>query len=195
MITLLGESFLLNSLCNNEFETINQIAVGTGSKKPQKQDLRLGAEKSRKSVQPTVDLTNRQLLLNVQFEASEIQGTTEIGVFAGDTLISRDIYDEIDLSDLTGVVNLTYTFDLQTGGYRSDWIKVDNYNHVYVCREPNKVTEVYEESTETGYRRINTNIQEVDDTPASYFYIQNTKSLYIHTSTGKAPENIIVKTR
>lgn len=200
LITLLGESYFLNRWCNSEFNTINYVALGTGTRKAQKRDNGLVAETVRRQIQPVVDLNNKTVYFTVDFEASEIKDTTEIGVFCDDILVSRDVYTAINvenglLADNTSTVNLTYTFGLETGSYRRDWTKHTGYEHVYSITEPNTVKSVIEENTGSGYVRRNS-IQEVEENKASYYQQNNTKVLYIHTTTGETPESedIIIKT-
>ena len=44
LITLLGESFLMNRLINDRLQPIQYIALGKGTARPQKKDTRLGKQ-------------------------------------------------------------------------------------------------------------------------------------------------------
>lgn len=199
IITLLGESFFLNRTINNQFEPIQYILLGTASVRPKKTDVGLGNMTVKKRVSTSADLKNKKIILKATFEASEIINTSEIGVSNGEVLISHDVYDKITddfLLDSIGVVDVEYTFSLTSASSRKDFTKSDNYDNVYWIAEPTIVVGVTETNTQSGYINVSS-VEDVEETPGSYFYSTNTKNLYVHTTRNSNPnfEDIIIETR
>lgn len=198
LITLLGESFLMNRWINNEFTPIEYIVLGKGTGRPRKTDTQLGKQTIRKGCKTSVDLKNKQLQLTTDFNASEILNTTEIGVSNGNTLISHDIYEKITESmlqeDTTSTIHLTYTFNLVTGGYRGEWKTSTSNPNVYYIYEPSTVIGVMGANTGDGYSRKNS-IDEL--APGCYYYNVTSKNLYIYPANNVKPgnEEIIVQTK
>lgn len=186
IITTLGEAFFLNRWINEEFNTISHITLGISNKRPNKNDTSLGRETVRKSVQKTVNLSSKTVILNASFEASEIINTQEIGVLADGILISHDIYDKI-LDEFTSTVHLNYKFILNNSVVRGNW---SNYigTNVYYVSEPNTVIGVTENNNNSGYVRKNS-IEEVSNNYASYYYDISNKIIYIKTTNGEDPNN------
>ena len=185
LITLLGESFLMNRLINDKLQPIQYIALGKGTARPQKKDTRLGKQTIRKTCNSTVDLKNKILTLSCDFEAKEILNTTEIGVITqGDILITHDLYETIT-SDILGASNssvyLEYNLIFTTGGIRSQWRTSTLRNNVLYTYEPNKVVNVIENNTNSGYTRVN-NLTDLNNTKGAYYYDIASKNLYIRTT-------------
>ena len=104
MITLLGESFLMNSLINNKLQTIQYIAVGKGTARPTKKDTKLSKQTLVKQCNSRVDVNTKKLILSAKFEARELLGTSEIGILTADNiLITHDIYEPVT-DDLIGMI-------------------------------------------------------------------------------------------
>ena len=199
LITLLGESFFMNRAVNQHFEPIRYILLGSSSARPKKSDINLGNLTVKKQVESSVDLTNKKIILQATFEASEVLGTCEIGVANDDILISHDIYEKMTssfLEDSIGTVDVEYTFELTTGSIRKDFNKVVDKDNTYWIAEPSLVVGVTEKDTNCGLRCVNS-IDEVESTIGSYYYSFSTKNLYIHTSRNSNPnlENIIIETK
>lgn len=199
LITLLGESFFMNRAVNQHFEPIKYIMLGLSNARPKKSDVTLGNLVVKKQVSSSVDLTNKKIILNATFEASEVLGTCEIGVANDDILISHDIYEKMTstfLEDSIGDVDVTYTFELTTGSIRKDFNKVSDKDYTYWIAEPSMVVGVTEKDTNCGLRCVNS-INDVEATVGSYYYSFNTKNLYIHTTRNSNPnsENIIIETK
>jgi len=185
LITLLGESFLMNRLINDKLQPIGYIALGKGTARPQKKDTRLGKQTIRKTCNSIVDLKNKILTLSCDFEAKEILNTTEIGVITqGDILITHDLYETIT-SDILGASNssvyLEYNLIFTTGGIRSQWKTSTLRNNVLYTYEPNKVVNVIENNTNSGYTRVN-NLTDLNNTKGAYYYDIASKNLYIRTT-------------
>ena len=193
LITLLGESFLLNRLINDKLQPISYIALGKGTARPQKKDTRLGKQTIRKTCTPTADLTNKMLILSCDFESTEIKDTTEIGIItADDILITHDLYETIT-SDILGTSNssihLDYTLLFTTGGIRSQWNTSTTANNILYTYEPNKVVNVIENNTGSGYTRVDS-LSALTSNKGAYYYDITSKNLYIRTTRNNTINNI-----
>lgn len=199
IITLLGESFFLNRMINNQFEPIQYIMLGTASVRPKKSDIALGNMTIKKRVSTSADIVNKKIILKAKFEAKDIINTSEIGVSNGEILISHDVYDKISedfLSGSIGAVDVEYTFSLTSAASRKDFTKSDNFNNVYWIAEPTYIVGVTETNTQSGYKNV-LSVEDVEETPGSYFYSTNTNNLYVHTTKNSDPnlEDVIIETR
>ena len=193
LITLLGESFLMNRLINDRLQPIQYIALGKGTARPQKKDTRLGKQTIRKTCNTEVDLTNKQLILSCDFEAKEILDTTEIGVITNDDiLITHDLYETITsniLGNSTSSIHLEYNLIFTTGGIRSQWKTSTTQNNILYTYEPNKVVNVIEYNTNSGYVKVNS-LNDLKTTKGAYYYDIASKNLYIRTTKNNTLNNI-----
>ena len=199
LITFLGECFFLNRCINDSYDPIQYIVIGNAESIPLRTDSKLGNETSRKTCVKEADLINKCVKLTASFSASDIVGTTEIGVANDKILISHDIFEKIDnklLTNLLGTVEVEYTFQFSTSTIKTGWIPVGgNYPHVYYLYEPNQVIGVTENNT-TGYRKLNSK-EDVESHTASYYYDVTTQNIYIHTLDNGNPndEVILIETK
>lgn len=193
LITLLGESFLMNRLINDKLQPIDSICLGKGTARPQKKDRRLGKQTIRKPCSTTVDLENKQLILSCDLEAKEIKDTTEIGVVTvDDILITHDLYEAITsdiLGSGTSTVHLEYTLLFSTGGIRSQWKTSTTANNILYTYEPNKVISVLEQNTGSGYKKVNA-LSNLTNTNGAFYYDITSKNLYIRTTRNNTLANI-----
>ena len=207
MITLLGESFFLNRVINNEFTPIEYLVFGNSSIAAMKSDISLGNETVRKKCVCEVNLETKQIILSCSCSAKEILGTTEIGVANDDILISHDVYEAINDSFITDVIDsveITYTFDLSTAATRSEWkyyTSGDSGNtkrNIYYTTEENTVVGVTEENTMSGYRAVKS-LDTLKSTTGAYFHDVNTNTLFIRTTKNDNPNGvgykIVISTR
>ena len=207
IITLLGESFFLNRAVNNEFDPIKYIVFGNSSIKARKSDYTLGNETVRKRCVSEVNLETKQIILSCSCSAKEILGTTEIGVANDDILISHDVYEAINDSFITDVIDsveITYTFDLSTAATRSEWKYYtsgdtgNTKNNIYYTTEENTVIGVTEENTMSGYRAVKS-LNSLKTTTGAYFHDVNTNTLFIRTTKNDDPNGvgykIVISTR
>ena len=200
LITLLGESFLMNRLTNNQFSPIKNICIGKGTILPTKNDTKLTYQTVTKIAKTNVNLTSKQIEFTADFTANEILNTSEIGLTNNDNvLITHDTYTPITneiLGELIAEVQITYYLSLETGAIRTEWNKKPDTNYTYYLREKNRVIGVYEENTGSGYKQQN-NIENVETTTGSYYYDPSTQNLYIHTTNSNEPSlnKIIVQTK
>lgn len=181
IITQFGESFFLNRWINDAFEPIEYIAVGNGSNQPQKTDLTLGNETSRRKCNCEADLKNKRLVLTTAFKATEMLGTSEIGVFNDKIMISHDRYEKIDdtfLSGAIGEVTIEYRFQLATGSIRRGWKEASQGNNIFYISEKNEVIGVFENNTKNGYRRV-TQLEDLYTVKGAYYYDTTSQNLYI----------------
>ena len=207
IITLLGESFFMNRAINNEFDPLKYIVFGNSSIKARKSDYTLGNETVRKRCVSEVNLETKQIILSCSCSASEILGTTEIGVANDDILISHDVYAAITSDFITEVIDsveITYTFDLSTSATKSEWkyyTSGDSGNtkrNIYYTTEENTVVGVTEENTMSGYRAVKS-LDSLKSTTGAYFHDVNTNTLFIRTTKNDNPNSvgykIVISTR
>lgn len=202
LITFQGESFFLNRPINNNFNSMKYIVLGNGLNQARKMNIKLGNETLRKECVKTADLDNKRILLTVNLNASEVIGTSEIGVANEDILISHDVYERItdgDLNSSVGDIEVEYSFQLSTSAIRSDWKKLTGSyenNNIYYISEPNEIIGVLEDNTNCGYRKTNS-FAELITYFGAYYYDRSIGQLYIRTSRNTDPVNdtIIVQTK
>ena len=181
LITQFGESFFLNRWINDAFDPIEYVAVGSGSNQPQKTDLTLGRETSRRKCTCEADLKNKRLVLTAAFKANEMLGTSEIGVFNNKIMISHDRYERIDdtfLSSIIGEVTVEYSFKLATGSIKRGWQEATQGSNIFYIPEKNEVIGVFENNTGNGYRRVTT-LQDLNTIKGGYYYDNTSQNLYI----------------
>lgn len=186
LITTLGDYFFLNRCINNEYTPMKYIVIGNGESVPLKSDESLGNLLTKKTASRIANLNEKAVDLKASFTASEIIGTTEIGVMNNDNvLISHDVFKEIKSENLLnpiGSVEITYSFQFSTATTRTGWMNklINNYK-VYYIYEPSNIIGVYEDTTNNGYRRVNSDV-ECATTECSYYYDMSNKILYVHTT-------------
>lgn len=204
LITFYGESFFLNRCINDKYNPIQYIAIGNAESIPLRTDTVLGNETLRKTCFKQVDSYKKAVKLTCSFTASDIVGTTEIGVYCSNQertliLISHDIFERIEsslLTNLSGTVEVEYSFLFTTATTRNDWNKLSGYENVYYLYEPSNVVGVVEDKV-NGYS-TKLDINGVEDNLASYYYDSSmTRNLYIHTTDGKDPatKQILIQTK
>ena len=185
LITLLGESFLMNRLIGDKLQPIQYIALGKGTARPQKKDTRLGKQTIKKTCNTTVDLENKELILSCDFEAAEIKDTTEIGIITNDNiLVTHDLYESITsaiLGNSTSSIHLDYVLFFSTGGIRSNWKTSTTADNILYTYEPNRVTSVLENNTGSGYTKVNA-LTDLLTKNGAYYYDISSKNLYIRTT-------------
>ena len=185
LITLLGESFLMNRLIGDKLQPIQYIALGKGTARPQKKDTRLGKQTIKKTCNTTVDLENKELILSCDFEAAEIKDTTEIGIITNDNiLVTHDLYESITsaiLGNSTSSIHLDYILLFSTGGIRSNWKTSTTADNILYTYEPNRVTSVLENNTGSGYTKVNA-LTDLLTKNGAYYYDISSKNLYIRTT-------------
>ena len=197
LITSFGESFFLNRCINNEFNPIMYLVLGTGTNIAQKDDISLGNETCRKKCFCEADLGGKCLRLTAKFKASDVLGTTEIGVANDKILISHDRYNKYSdelLSGFHGDINVEYVFQFVTGAEQSNFVSVVGEDHVYYTHEVNDVVGVVENGV-SGYRKVN-NLHDLSNIRGAYYYDFDSKNLSISTiDDNSLSREIIVQTR
>ena len=129
-------------------------------------------------------------------------GSTEIGVSClnsdgNSVLISHDTFEKVNntlLTNLTGSIEVEYTFQFSTSTIRTGWTKLENKSYTYYLYEPSVVIGVTENET-TGYQRVSSK-DLVDNNNASYYYDSFQQNIYIHTKDNTNPndEKILLQT-
>lgn len=196
LITFYGESFFLNRCINDLYNPIQYIAIGNAESVPLRTDTKLGNETLKKTCIKEANLNGKSVKLTCSFTASDIVGTTEIGVYCSNqnndlVLISHDIFERIEnnlLTNLSGSVEVEYSFLFSTSTTRTGWNKLSNYDNVYYLYEPSNVVGVVEDKVNGYTKRLN--VSGVENNPSSYYYDStNTRNLYIHTTDSTNPNN------
>jgi hypothetical protein len=200
IITLLGESFFMNRCINDEFNPIKYIALGAANSIPRKSDAHLGAESARRICVCIADINLKQIRLNAKFDAKEIIGTSEIGVFNDRFMISHDKFNKIDDSflNISGEVDIEYVFQFTTGALKGGW-KESTQAHVFYIPEPNNVIGVCEKASNYWYRPA-TNLNQLNTTRGLYYYDKPSRNLYIRpkndvTLAGLENKEIVVQVK
>lgn len=183
-----GLEFFLKRLIDNELQTISKISLGTGTRVPVKSDTDLQSKTVTVNSTNSIELANKRIKMVGQFNSSQVNGTTEIGVFTqNNRLVSRNVHEAISIpSSSSMTINYYYSFAI--GSYKYDWAKTTNFTNVYEISESVKVKAVLEEDTGNGYTK-KTSKTLVDNAPASYYYDETENKLYIHTSDSVTPNN------
>ena len=179
LITQFGESFFMNRCINNEFGAIEYLALGNGSLSPRRDDQTLRKETSRHRVKGIADLNEKQIILSADFEAKEVIGTSEIGVFNNKLLISHDIYEMVDdgFIGISGQVHIEYIYQFTTGSLKGGWNE-STIPNVFYSIEPNTVIGVYERNSNSWYTSVDS-LEDLEGNKGAYFYDTLTKNLYI----------------
>lgn len=181
LITFYGESFFMNRCINDKFNPIEYILLGNGTNNPTKEDITLGNETSRKKCTCLADLNKQQLILNAQFKASEVIGTSEIGVATDKILISHDVYEKYtneQLIGFSGDVDVTYVFQFVSGCEKRGFNRATGHNGLYYIPEENMVIGVIENGDE-GYHKTKS-LAELETHRGAYYYDYESKNLYIN---------------
>lgn len=197
IITSFGESFFLNRCINDAFSPINYIVVGTGRNVPSKDDVSLGNETSRRICNCEADLEKKCVLLTAKFKASEIIGTSEIGVANDKILISHDRYEKYTNDSLVGFsgdVSVEYKFQFTMGSRKTGFTESVNGEGLFYLYEENPVVGVIEEG-ESGYRKVNS-LEALQGARGAYYYDYESHNLYINPIDGDSlNKEIIIQTR
>jgi hypothetical protein len=184
LITFYGLIYFLNRCVNEEYSTIKYIALGNSNVPPSKNNIQLGNEIIRKTCTTDVDLEEYKIVLNTSFEAKDIVGVSEIGVFTNELLISQDTFQEITgdmLINPVGSVEIEYTYSITTSTSRTNWKPITGKS-IYWIYEPDTVVGVNEENTGNGYRKTNS-MEELETINGSYYYNSTVKNLYVNPLT------------
>ena len=186
LITIYGETAIMNRLINDNYPPLAYIVLGKGKAQPKKLDLKLGNETVRKTATKKYNITSKTITLYASVEATEIKNITEIGVDNGEKLCSHDLFNPLnDLITSDSQITIEYTFYFETGTVQSEWTPSEEEG-VYYTYEPNKVTGVLETDTQSGYHRVDSK-EELKSHNGAYYYNKITKNLYIVTTTRNNP--------
>lgn len=183
MITLKGESLLMNNLFQENNEYIKYLAVGDDSTTPVYTNTSLNNEVTRSEATISYDPNQKALLISADFNISVVENACEIGVFTNkNNLITHDIFDGLP-TGYDSTIHLEYQINLQSFVKVLNW-KQSRYDNVYVSLVESTVEAVYEKSTNAGYAP-QANVEDVVNKLASFYYDNSSKQLYINTSHEK----------
>ena len=196
MITMKGESVLMNNLFKETKNLIKYIAVGDDDTTPAYTDTSLNNEILRTPANTKYSSNLKSLVISADFNISDLENACEIGLITnqGD-LITHDIFQGIP-GGYESTIHLEYNLNLEPFQQVRVWKKTQ-YSNVYLSLINDTVDAVYEKSTNNGYSP-KTSLKEILNTPSSFYYDTNTHQLYIQPSTTEIEPvnlNIHVKTR
>lgn len=196
MITMKGESVLMNNIFKETKNFIKYIALGNDNTSPQYINTELGNEILRTPANLKYNTTQKSLIASADFNISDLEHACEIGLISsqGD-LITHDSFQGLP-GGYESTIHLEYNLMLEPFFKIQNWKKTQ-YTGVYMNLITDTVEAVYEKSTNAGYAP-QTSLNDVVDIPASFYYDETTRQLYIHPSLGAVNPvnlNIYVKTR
>lgn len=194
LITIYGETVIMNRLINDNYSPITNIILGKSNTQPKKSDLQLGNETLRKTATKKYNITKKTVTLTTTIEANEAYNITEIGTDNNEKLCSHDVFDPLHtLLASDNTITIEYTFYFETGTVHTKWLESENKN-VYYTYEPSSVIGVFESETNSGYHRVE-KLSDLTTCKGAYYYNKTTHHLYIVTTTGKNPSNYTIITR
>lgn len=190
IITKNGTIFFLNRLINNN-NNITSITIGTGTKKPDKNDTDLEQTTTTlNNINKTIK--NNKLILSTTTQGNKILNCTEIGVKTDNQqLISRNTHNPLIVPS-TATVNIEYIYSFTDGEYKTGWTKTENKTNTYQTENDLGICSVIE-SQNTSYKKVD-NLNDVENNECTYFNNTTEKTLYIHPSNNLDPNalNIII---
>lgn len=183
-----GLEFFLKRMIDNDLTIISKIALGTSTNAPKKTDTNLVNRTVTVDSVNSIELSEKRVKMVAHFNSSQVNGTSEIGVFTkNDRMISRNVHEPISVPSSTSMT-INYYYSFVVGSYKYDWAKTTDLTNVYEITENVNVSSVLEEDTKNGYILKNSRA-DVDSTPSSYYYDGSNKKLYIHTSDSQTPND------
>lgn len=196
MITMKGESVLMNNLFKETKNIIKYIAIGDNDTTPDYTNTALNNEIIRTPANIKYSSNLKSLVVSADFNVSDLENACEIGLITnqGD-LITHDLFQGIP-GGYESTIHLEYNLNLEPFQQVRSWKKTQ-YSGVYLSLITDTVEAVYEKTTNTGYTPM-TNLKGILETPASFYYDVSTRQLYIRPSTLEIEPvnlNIHVKTR
>ena len=113
LVTNEGLELILKCVTNtNDGEYFGYVHVGTNNRTPQKTDTIETFDEPNALENSTLDFNINQVIYNVTTDGSNLDGTSEIGVWSNkNTLISRDVHDEYSIPH-GSQINIKYIFTL-----------------------------------------------------------------------------------
>ena len=185
-----GRLNILNRLMGNTYGYIQGMGIGTGSTALALSNSTLASETMREEVGASVNGSpNWNTSFTASFTASQINGSTEIGLFDNATMgsgsmLTRSTYPVISVPPGTNI-GINYQLSLNTGFLSAGWVLTTGKVNTYQIPQTSSVLSVIETDTGNGYS-IQTSISAVESTPNSYYY-DGSANLYIHTSNSANP--------
>ena len=199
LITNAGRTWMINRWANDTMTYGKAIAVGTGVTAPTLTQTTLVTETNRTATTNTpLGTPTWQVKFNAVFSASQVSGSTEIGVFdalAGGNMLSRNVH--VALSVPPGAsISFDYIFGLYSSKVSYDWVLTSGQTLVYEIADSVNVGGVMEMDTGNGYTK-KTSIATVAATAGTYWHDSGANKTYVHCTDGLAAttHNIVVLSR
>lgn len=169
-------------------DSVQGIAIGTGTTEPTLADTALEAETTR--VVATATEYPTYVEFKSIFYSSDLNGTTEVGLVTDLTppgiLVTRATCPAITIPE-----NLSLAIIYPIGFIPSEntvgWALTSGQTYTFEKERVNEIVGVHERDTNTGYTPV-TSIALVESTPSSYWHDTSTGTLYIHCSDGGDPD-------
>lgn len=182
-----GRTWILNAIA----DTIEGLAVGTGTAEALLSDTALGNETLRKTVIHTInEAPDWSITFTASFTANEINGVTEIGLItddqSGGVLITRSVFSSISLPPSSNIT-IEYPLELATSVEIGGWTLTQGQTATYQVSQPVPVVAVDEMDTSNGYVK-KTSVVQVEATPCSWYWDDLSNILYVHTSDSTDPD-------
>jgi hypothetical protein len=194
LITNAGRTWLINRGITNAVNFVEAIAIGTGITPPLLSQNALITETSREATtNSSTTSTVWEMIFTATFQASVINGTTEIGVLdntvAGD-LLARNTHTALQVPPGSNII-VQYIFGLMTAKILTTWTLVSG--NVYSVSDNVLCSGIVETDTGNGYNK-QTSIGTVQAEAGSYWHDATNNLTYVHCSDGASPlsHNIIV---
>lgn len=196
MLTLKGRALLLDNLRNKiTGENTNKISfmgIGEGNSIPSQFDKKLDHEIIKSKTSLEVDLAESCILAKAEFDTNKFDANvSEIGLFTEDgMLVARDLVESSSIIK-GGIMEVVYKLLLSHDVCVSEW--EHHTTNVHVSPVLDIIYGVYEDNG-NGYVKLNS-INEVENTPSSYYHDRTDGKLYIHNSKDyrKEVDNIYVR--
>lgn len=196
MITMKGETVLMNNLFKETKNLIKYIAIGDDDTTPKYTDTKLGNEIIRVPANIKYNINLKGLIVSADFNISDLENAKEIGLITTDgVLLTHDTFQGVP-GGYESTIHLEYNLLLEPYHQIRTWRKTQ-YTGVYLSLVMDTVEAVYEKTTNNGYTSKN-DLKEVINTNSSFYYDNNTQQLYIHPSTAEIEPvnlNIQIKVR
>ena len=196
MITMKGETVLMNNLFKETKNLIKYLAIGDDDTTPEYTDTKLGNEILRVPANIKYNTNLKGLVVSADFEVNDLENAKEIGLITSNgDLITHDTFNGVP-GGYESTIHLEYNLLLEPYHQIRTWKKTQ-YTGVYLCLVNDTVEAVYERTTNNGYTQ-ETSLKNVIGTVSSFYYDSNTRQLYIHPSTDEIEPvnlNIQIKVR
>ena len=185
-----GRLNILNRLQSNTYGPILGMGIGTGTGALALANNTLTTETVRNGVSASVNGSpNWNTSFTASYTATQINGSTEIGLFdnatlGSGTMLTRSTYPTISVPPGTNI-GINYMISLNTGFLSAGWTLTSGKTYTYQTGQTQSVLGIIETDTGNGYIK-ETSTASVESTANSYYY-DGSNYLYINCSDGLNP--------